>query len=438
MRFLFNILRPGAIIILFIIVNPMVSASQSGGTMPLMLKGDTLVYTLPQFEKQFLDSNLLLLSQKYNITENEAYIKQAKIWDQPVMNFEHVLYNPQRKTFFEIGDSSEASAQVQQLIMIGSKRSKLVSMARTTAEIAKYQYFDLMRSLKVQLRSAFYNTYYLIEQIRVYDTEISRLKEIVKGYDQLYPKGLIALKEVVRIKALLLSMESERLDIHARLFENQNILKVLINDKTTHFILPVPDQEAYHNFNPGRYTLQALADTASKNRYDLMIYEQKMKYAETDLVYQRLFNIPDPTVSLGWDQNGSFVHNYNYIGLSFNMPFWDRNRGNIIAARSRIAETQADYRNYSVQLVNDLAESFGKLSEIDRVYRSIDAGFSDDFNRIIQKAGESYLKREIGLLEFVDLYESYKESRLQFLQLENDRINAIENLNYVVGRNIKW
>ena len=169
-----------------------------------------------------------------------------------------------------------------------------------------------------------------------------------------------------------------------------------------------------------------------------MIYEQKMKYAETDLVYQRLVNIPDPTLFLGWDQNGSFVHNYNYIGLSFNMPFWDKNKGNVIAARARIAESKAEYRNYSVQLCNDIAESLGKLNEIDKVYKSIDNGFSNDFMRIIQKAEESYLKREISLLEFIDLYESYKESRLQFLQLENDRINAIENLNYIVGRNVIW
>ena len=52
-------------------------------------------------------------------------------------------------------------------------------------------------------------------------------------------------------------------------------------------------------------------------------------------------------------------------------------------------------------------------------------------------AAESYTKREISLLEFIDLYESYKDSRLQFLQLENDRINAIEDLNYQVGINIK-
>ena len=232
-------------------------------------------------------------------------------------------------------------------------------------------------------------------------------------------------------------MESERLGIRAHLAENQGTLKVLVNDKSRVFILPVPDPAAYRDFSPGKYSLSALADTASKNRYDLLIYEQKMKYAETDLVYQRLVNVPDPTLFLGWDQNGSFVHNYNYIGLSFNMPFWDRNKGNVLAARARIAESQADYRNYSIQVYNDLAEDLGKLSEIDKVYKNIDAGFSNDFSRIILKAEESYLKREIGLLEFIDLYQSYKDSRLQYLQLENDRINAIENLNYVVGTNLK-
>ena len=254
-------LRLRNLFILVVLAVPLLSVSQNGSTLPLLLKGDTLACTLAQFEKQFLDSNLQLLSQKYNITENEAYIKQAKIWDQPNMTFEHVLYNPQHKTWLQFSDSSESSAQVQQLLVIAGKRSKLVSMARTTAGIAKYQYYDLMRSLKVQLRAAFYNTFFLLEQIRVYDSEISRLQEIIHGYEELYPRGFISLKELVRVKALLLAMESERLDIYAQLVENQNTLKILLNDKSSHFILPVPDPLAYRDFNPGKYTLGALADS---------------------------------------------------------------------------------------------------------------------------------------------------------------------------------
>lgn len=430
-------LRLRNFIILLVLNTPHLLFAQKEVTLPILLKGDTLVYTIAQFEKQFLDSNLRLLAQKYNITENEAYIKQAKIWDQPNMNFQHVLYNPEKKTFFQTGDSSEASAQVSQLLVIGSKRSKLVSMARTNADIARYQYFDLMRSLRVQLRSAFYNSWFLLQQARLYNTEISRLKDIVGGYEKLYPKGLVSLKELVRIKALLLSMESERLDLVSQLADNQNTLKVLINDKSRNFIMPMPEPGAYNDFDPGRYSFQALADTASKNRYDLMIYEQRMKYAETDLFYQRLSSIPDPTLILGWDLNGSFVHNYNYIGLNFNMPFWDRNKGNIIAARARIAESQADYSSYKIQMLNDIAQGLQQVSEINLVYKGINSGFTDDFSMIIQKAGESYMKREISLLEFIDLYESYKTARLQMLKLSNDRINAIENLNFVVGTSVK-
>jgi len=75
-------IRPGNLIILIILITPVISFSQNGSTLPFMMKGDTVAYTLPQFEKQFPDSNLELLSQKYNITGNEALLKQAKIRDQ--------------------------------------------------------------------------------------------------------------------------------------------------------------------------------------------------------------------------------------------------------------------------------------------------------------------------------------------------------------------
>ena len=88
-------------------------------------------------------------------------------------------------------------------------------------------------------------------------------------------------------------------------------------------------------------------------------------------------------------------------------------------------------------MLNDISQGLQRVSEIDKVYKSINSGFSGDFSKIIEKAGESYMKKEISLLEFVDLYESYKTARLQVYQLSNDRISAIENLNFVVGTNIK-
>ncbi len=40
------------------------------------------------------------------------------------------------------------------------------------------------------------------------------------------------------------------------------------------------------------------------------------------------------------------------------------------------------------------------------------------------------------MLEFIDFYESYENSVVQMNRLQNDRINAFENLNFVTGTEV--
>jgi len=143
---------------------------------------DTLKLTLPDAESLFLSKNLPLLAQKYNIDENEANVIQARIWDRPNITIVHNLYNPVNKKYFEISQGSESSAQIQQLILIAGKRHKLVSMAQNNQQIAQYQYFDLIRNLKYQLHTSFYNIYYLEKKLRIFDTEVPLLRKILSGY----------------------------------------------------------------------------------------------------------------------------------------------------------------------------------------------------------------------------------------------------------------
>ena len=49
---------------------------------------------------------------------------------------------------------------------------------------------------------------------------------------------------------------------------------------------------------------------------------------------------------------------------------------------------------------------------------------------------ENFLKKNISLIEFTDFVESYKNNVLQMNQLQNDRMQAIEALNFAVGKPI--
>jgi len=49
---------------------------------------------------------------------------------------------------------------------------------------------------------------------------------------------------------------------------------------------------------------------------------------------------------------------------------------------------------------------------------------------------ENFAKRNISLIDFTDFVESYRNNVLQFNQLQNDRRQAIESLNFAVGKSI--
>ena len=79
----------------------MSSPSRIGIILSLLLTGyagfgqnpiqDTLRVNLFQAEKSFLDSNLQLLAQRYNIDANKALVIQARLWPNPNFSVGHTL-----------------------------------------------------------------------------------------------------------------------------------------------------------------------------------------------------------------------------------------------------------------------------------------------------------------------------------------------------------
>ena len=86
---------------------------------------DTLQLTLPQVEKIFLEKNLPVLAQKYNVQAAKALIIQAKLWPNPNINISNGIYNTQNKRYFQIADRDttfgEQAIQFTQLIILAGK-----------------------------------------------------------------------------------------------------------------------------------------------------------------------------------------------------------------------------------------------------------------------------------------------------------------------------
>ncbi|HLY71932.1 MAG TPA: TolC family protein, partial [Puia sp.] len=124
-------------------------------------RADTIQLKLPQAEKLFLDSNLQLLAQHYNIDAQRALVIQARLWPNPNFSISHGLYSGTLNQFFPTGANDETSATLSQLLLLAGKRNKQIKLAQENTKLSEYQFFDLLRTLKYTLRTDFFNIYYL-------------------------------------------------------------------------------------------------------------------------------------------------------------------------------------------------------------------------------------------------------------------------------------
>lgn len=63
-------------------------------------------------------------------------------------------------------------------------------------------------------------------------------------------------------------------------------------------------------------------------------------------------------------------------------------------------------------------------------------GLEQNFEKLIAGANENFIKRNISLLEFIDFYDSYKETCIRLYEIKKNVLLGIENLNAVVGQPI--
>ena len=417
---------------IFILIVVCLSA---GNLLKAQQQVDTLRLHLPDVEKMFLDSNLLLLAQKYNIEANKALIIQARLWPNPNFGIGHTLYSGTLHQFFPLGVNDETTAGLSQLFLLAGKRNKQIKLVQATATLTEYQFFDLLRTLKYTLRTDFFNIYYLQQSARVYDAEIRALQHIVDAFAQQEGKGYIAEKEVVRIKAQLYSFQSEYNDLINQINDQQSELRLLLQVKPQFYIDPVPDSQATQSLDPGKYAVTTLVDSAYRNRTDLQIARTNTDISKLNYNYQKSLAVPDLTLSLGYDEAGSFLYNYYGIGASIDLPFFNRNQGNIKSAKAMIAFNDATQKSTQATVEENVARSLQKAIAENKLYRSMDPKFSGDFERLMHEFLINYQKRNISILEFLDFYDSYKQNTLQFNNIQFNRISAFEDINYYTGTN---
>jgi cobalt-zinc-cadmium efflux system outer membrane protein len=392
---------------------------------------DTLSVSLRQADSVFLQRNLLALAGRYQIEATQAQVIQARLLDNPTINVELNAYNPALHRPLDVGGQGQKAFSIQQTILLAGKRNKRVAVATEQARLTELQFTDLLRTLRFELRSRFYDVYFTQNTLREYINQRVRLTETIRAFERQYNRNNVALRELVRLKALLLQLNNDQLDLQNQLTEHQRDLRTLL--QTTSVIRPLTSEADLNRYKTALPPLDQAVNAAFDNRPDLRGAETLVRQADANIALQKALATPDIRVGGLYDQNASYTPNYTAVTVSMDLPVLNKNQGNIRSARAQADYQRLVQRNSRVAVENEVQAALQRIRQTEAAYQAIDPSFSAQFDDLNLGVLRNFERGNLSLIEFVDLFETYLENVQQLNRLNADRINAYEQLNFTVG-----
>ena len=397
---------------------------------------DTVQLDLKATEKRFLEQNLDLLIAKTNIDEAKGYLLQSKLFDNPEVDLNRELYNFETKKFLSHSKNTQFDVQYNQLITTGGKYFKGIQIAKQKVKLSEYDFYDLLRSLKLDLRENFYELTQDQQKAAVVSEGIKGLNKLIEATQVQVDKGYVAKKELIRLQSLLLSYQTEQTEIANKTYEDVSDLKQLLNYTGSEYLVAIPDTTVSYSSKIENIIYDSLETTALTNRYDLQAANLSVAIGKNEVQLEKMHAVPDLTMGVQYDRAGTGGDQYTGLLVGLPLPLWNWNQGNIKAAKAEYAQVQLEQKQKYSEVHNNLMEEYGQFLNQIKLYQGINKEYYNSFEDIYKNIYESYKNRTIGLVEFLEYFDSYKDTKFNLIDVQVELQKQAQHVNFETGKDI--
>lgn len=408
------------------------------GMLSAQEKQDTLIISRTEAEKIFLDNNLSLIAANFDISQADALLLQAKAWPNPNISIDEINFNRNETSeripplIGDFGKNQQFTMQFEQLFLTAKKRKKNIALEISNKEMASHAYTDMLQVLKVEFRSAVAELLYqqsLQEDLSFQNRVIDKL--LAAQTSQL-KQGNISRSDFMRIKALKIAINADLNDVKAKIGEKESTIKTLMA-LDPNVQLYIKDDVATDINRIEKLSIQRLLEAADRDNLQIKMAGTAKEIGTHQLAIEKAKQVPDIAFNINYDRAGSTMFNFFGAGLSMDIPLFDRNKGNIKYATHEIQKREALLQQKKLEISNQVREQYQNLQHLVRLYQEMDDDYINELQKLQTAATENFLKRDLSLLEFLDLFSSFKESKQFYYQSRKDIQIKLYELNYLTG-----
>lgn len=394
-----------------------------------------------QIEAKFLEQNFDLLIKRLEISQAEAQIIQAKLWPNPTFEISEV--NLWKTTDIEEqpyimgkwGDTQQISLHLEQQIQTAGKRRKNIDLQKLSKEEKEKEFESILRESKLELRKTISQLQVLQKQLEVFNNQIANTGNLIKAYKNQLEHGNISQAEYMRLKAAELQFRKEYLDIKKDYEETVKDLKNFISIKDNVQIV-IADELQIPTNEVSEILIQDWIVEAYENRPDLHLVKNLEKQSLKKLAIEKAERTPDLTFAIDYDRGGNIMRDFIGLGVSFDLPIFNRNKGNIKEAKLDIEIAKLDIQNKENEIANEIIEAYRNYHDAIQLYSNIDIDYEEQLDKLILSYFKNFEKRNVSLIEYLDFVEAYLDNKNLILETKKDIIDHFETLQYAIGKDI--
>lgn len=406
----------------------------------------TLTLTRAEAESLFLVNNLELISEKLNIESQKAEIIQAKTWANPELTIGEInLWATKRQTGGEtvsppfwnnFGKNQQIAIELEQLIETAGKRKKRVALEQVGVSKAEQNFEELLRQLKLELRSQLTELQFINNYIKIHQNLIESISKLTQAYQNQLEKGNISKAEYIRLKAQELEINKEILDLSNDAQEIQTRLKILLHLNPS-VNLEISDEGFVKNTDEFQLLLDdQILEKAKENRPDYRLAILEEEYANKLLILEKAQKTPDLTLGVSYDRNGGTMLDFIGVGVKFELPVLNRNKAAIQKAEIEIQNAKILKEKVISNIENEVLSAYHSVQKSIEFLRKVSSDYERDLDMLLESYHRNFTIRNVNMLEYFDFIDTYMANKKIILETQKDINLKIEMLNYSLGQDL--
>jgi cobalt-zinc-cadmium efflux system outer membrane protein len=323
----------------------------------------------------------------------------------------------------------DSIAAISQLIEIGGKRHDRQVAGRAGVLGAKARFYDAKRTLDQGITRAYVAALLAAENARVLTESAEFARQEARIAQERFNAGDLSDADRTTLEINAEQFEQQAKSAGAAALQARITVEVLMgaNQPTGNWV-PMDSMEKLVEASPA---VSAPESKPGAIRPDVLAAETDLRGAKAQLQLQKATRIPDPTFTVGAEHNppgGGPPVDTLLVGVSFPLPLWNRNGGNIKAAQAAMDQFEKALGKIKTQAMADIANAESAYREAHErwlLYRDETAPKSA---KVRDSIAFKYKKGAATLVDLLNAEQTDNSIRLALAQAMNDTASTAADL----------